>query len=438
MSSRIPAAGRAPEPNAPRASCPAWIAAVALVCSLLASLLWSPDLEATPEEEAELRRALAADASVATPKPATSAVPLPTAATPSNAPRTGAGRFAQLQTILPDISLILDTALAAFAGAPAAQLGNHDPRDNGFNLQQLELHMESAVDPYLELQTNIVFAQFGVEVEEAYARTTTLPGRLQLRAGQFLARVGRSNPTHPHAWKFVDQPLLNGKFFGSEGQRGLGAEVSWLAPLPWYAEVVVGGAMADGACCSRSFDGATKISLRTPTDLVWNLRLEQFYDFGPKLGVLLGLGTLLGPNSTGNGNRTAIAVGDLMLRYRDPADPQRRALTWQTEWMGRRRQVVDGKLDDWGLTSTLSARLALRWEAALRFEHVLGVVGDPLDPDWSGDRTRVAAQTTFYPSHFSRLRAQLAWDHRRADDSRGIAAFLALEVLIGAHGAHDY
>ncbi len=127
-----------------------------------------------------------------------------------------------------------------------------------------------------------------------------------------------------------------------------------------------------------------------------------------------------------------------MLRYRDPADPQRRALTWQTEWMGRRRQVPGDALQDWGLTSSVVARVALRWEAGARVEHVTGVADDPLDPAWSAARTRLAAQATFYPSHFSRLRAQVAWDRRRADDATGLAAFLALEVLIGAHGAHDY
>ncbi|MEY3014868.1 MAG: hypothetical protein RIT45_3603, partial [Pseudomonadota bacterium] len=214
--------------------------------------------QSTAEEAAELERAMAADAAERagrpTRRPATSAG-LPAATTRTEgapgltAPAPAASRFQQLQTILPDISLILDTAAAAFIGAPPAQLGNHDPRDAGFNLQQLELHMESSVDPYLQLETNIVFAQFGVEVEEAYARTTRLPGRVQLRAGQFLARAGRSNPKHPHAWHFADQALVNGKFFGSEGQRGLGAEVSWLAPLPWYVELIAGAAMADGACC---------------------------------------------------------------------------------------------------------------------------------------------------------------------------------------------
>lgn len=73
----------------------------------------------------------------------------------------------------------------------------------------------------------------GVEIEEVYATTTSLPANLQLRAGQFLTRFGRFNPTHPHTWDFVDQPLIIGNFFGPDGNRGVGAELSYLMSLPF-------------------------------------------------------------------------------------------------------------------------------------------------------------------------------------------------------------
>ncbi len=379
-------------------------------------------------DQAELERALSRDADAAGSA---------SAATPAPNPAGPAASATNWRTILPDISLILDTALGAFIGAPR-QTGAHDPAQSGFNLQQLEMHLESSVDPYLELQANLVFAQFGVEVEEAYGRTLAAPLGLQLRMGQFLTRAGRSNPTHPHAWHFADQALVNGKFFGGEGQRGLGAEVSWLAPLPWVVELIASAAMPNGACCARSFGGAQAINVGGPRDLAWNLRLEQFFDLSQRAALLIGVGGLAGPNSTGFWNRTEIAIADVMFRWRDPTDAQRRAVTIQLELMGRRRQVPGRLLRDAGLTAQAVARLALRWEAGLRLEHVLGVADDPLDPSWSQDRTRSTAQITFYPSHFSRLRAQVAWDRRPAEARDGFSAFLAFEALIGAHGAHSY
>lgn len=419
----------------------------ATIATLLAAVAIARLAAATPAPSAAdqetLRRALAADAA-ARPAPA---APLPAAASPTAptfaatppppAASAAAGIPAGASRLLPDISLIFDTALAAFVGSPR-QAGGHDPQANGFNLQQLELHLASAIDPYLDLQANIVFATEGVEVEEAYVRTLGLPGRWQVRAGQLLARAGRSNPTHPHAWKFVDQPLLNGKLFGSEGQRGLGAEASWLAPTPWYLELVVAAAMPDGACCALSLDGGEARGVQGPQHLVWNVRLEQFFDLGPRWMLLVGAGGLFGPHASGLGNRTDIWIGDLTLRHRDRGDQQRRALTWQTEAMWRRRQLPGRLLQDGGVTSTLVAQVALRWEAGLRGEVVTGVAGDPLDPTWTAARGRAAAQVTFYPSHFSRLRAQLAWDRRPAEARDGWAAFLALEGVIGSHGSHAF
>jgi hypothetical protein len=106
----------------------------------------------------------------------------------------------------PDISFIADFALAAFNHDDNLQQGGHDPTENGFNLQALEMAVSADVDPYFKFNSNIVFGTDGVELEEAYATTLSLPASLQVRAGQFLTRFGRINPTHPHAWDFWDQP----------------------------------------------------------------------------------------------------------------------------------------------------------------------------------------------------------------------------------------
>ena len=338
----------------------------------------------------------------------------------------------------PNISLILDTAAAWFSSDKPMQTGAHDPNSTGFNLQQLELHIESAVDPYFEMQTNIVFAQFGVEVEEAYARSLSLPGRMQIRAGQFLAPLGRLNPTHPHSWKFADQPLVNGKFLGSEGLRGLGIEASWLLPTPWYAELTSAVQMGRDACCARSFWGGDALPVKSPLDLVAIARLAQFFPVDNDWSVMWGLSAVLGPNSSGVGNRTEIYGSDLFVRFRPIADPQRRSLSWHTEWLFRARQTPGDSLQDQGWMTSLVWQYALRWEVGARAERVTGVANDPLDPQWTGDRGRYTGQWTFYPSHFSRFRLQASVDTPSWREDPVIAVFVAGEVLIGAHGAHKF
>ncbi len=342
-----------------------------------------------------------------------------------------------LQSMNPAMSFILDVAAGYFTIDTPDQRGAHDPSRTGFTFQQLELSVNANVDPFFRFDANLVFGEFGVEIEEAYASTLRLPGNFQLRAGQFLTRFGRINGTHPHQWSFMDQPLVNAKFFGGEGSRGLALEVSWLAPLPWYLELVASSGNPTGDCCARSFLGDAEIPLTGPEDLLYTLALEQFIPFDPSWSLSVGLSSQLGPNNTGPGNRSVIHGADLYLRYRPVDSTERAALSWQTEVMFRSRQVPGDLLQDLGLYSQLVWNLSLRWELGLRYEFVTGVAEDPLDLDWDAERQRYAAQVTFYPSHFSRVRAQVNHDYPRYAEAYW--AFLVnLEVLVGAHGAHQF
>jgi len=352
-----------------------------------------------------------------------------------------------LQSMNPDMSLILDVAGALFSTQTNLQTGAHDPRQMGFNLQQLELHVSSAVDPFFRFEANVVFSLFGVEIEEACATTLSLPFALQARVGQFLTRFGRLNATHPHTWNFADQPLVLGKFMGSEGNRGLGGELSWLAPLPWYLEILGSVTSAGGECCARSFFGGEDLGVRSPLDVVGTAAVKQFFPFGDDLSALVGLSAQSGPNPSGRWTRTELYGGDLTLRYRPVASSNRTAVWFQGEGIVRRRQVPGTVLSDAGFYAQVVGQFLLQWELALRVEGVTGLVNDPLDPDWTGLRTRTSAQLTYYPSHFSRVRLQGAYGTPGAYEdplpSTLLAdpvwsCFVALEFLVGAHGAHTF
>lgn len=389
-----------------------------LAATLLTLALAAPGVaQPTPDEAAALAAALAADA---TAEPA-----------PPTAPPPPAGAL----TTNPDIALILDVAATAY-DTPPAPTGAHDPGDTGFHLQQLEMHLSSNVDPYFRLDANLVFSAFGVEVEEAYGTTLALPAALQLRAGQFLTRFGRHNPTHPHAWRFADQPLVMGKFFGAEGSRGLGLEASWLAPLPWYTELVASATSAAGACCARSYYNDDPLRIESPADLLYTTALKQFWALGSDWSLGLGLSAQLGPNASGPDNRSEIYGADLLIRYRDPTDPDRSALTLRAEGLYRTRQIPRDRLADYGGVAELVYSIDAYWETGARYDYVRGLDGDPLDPDWTRDRHRYSAQITYYPSHFSRVRLQGNHDRGGPLNTPSTGLIVALELLIGAHGAH--
>jgi hypothetical protein len=382
-------------------------------------------------DQAAIERALAADAQAIAPPP--DAVPAAKAA-PSTA-----------GLMNPDMSLITDVALAAFSEDEPLQTGGHDPRKNGFTLQQVELSLSKAVDPYFRFDSHIVFSQFGVEVEEAYATTLALPWNLQLRAGQFLTRVGRLNSTHPHAWDFADQPFAIGRLFGAEGNRGLGVEASWLTPLPWYVELVGSVTDAAGEATARSFFGGDDLGVRSPLDLQALTAAKQFFPLSEDLSLAWGLSALFGPNATGHGNRTEVYATDLYLKYRPITFASTTVVSLQAEWFYRRRQIPDDVLADASGYAILFWRFAARWALAARYEHGTparnraGDLGDDyLDPSWKAQRQRISAAATFWPTEFSRLRLQGSSDLPGWRGGATWAAFLTAEFVIGAHGSHKF
>lgn len=381
---------------------------------------WAQDSDVSPEELEELQRALGADQAEA----------------PADEPLGQLG--AAIQSMNPDIAVILDFAGAWYSSDDARGFGGHDPSKTGFNLQQLELSIGATVDPVFRFDANLVFAQFGVELEEAYATTLGLPVGLQVRFGQMLFRFGRINATHPHAWSFVDQPLVVGKMLGSEGSRGLGGELSWLTPLPWYVELVASVGEATGECCARSFYGGADPGFDGAEDLLTTLALKQFFPFDDDWSLSWGLSAQLGPNATGNGNRTELYASDLYLRYYPVASQSRSSLSLTVEGVFRTRQVPDDVLQDWGGYAQLVWRIDADWEVGGRSEYLSGVAGDPLDPGQEGERARYAVAATYYPSHFSRLRLQGAADVPEWAADPVWSVVLAAELVVGAHGAHSF
>ena len=424
-----------------------WRLARSALATVAAALIGGPVAAdelppAEPQDDEDMRdimKALGEDAAAhgesGEPLPAAAAA-APTA--PAGGP-TGGGLTASNE-MNPSISIVVDVALAYFSTDENDQRGGHDPTVNGFNLQQLELSVQAAVDTYFRLDANIVFSLFGVEIEEAYGTTLSLPLNLQVRAGQFLTRFGRLNNTHPHAWHFVDQPLLHGKFFGSEGQRGLGLELSVLLPLPWYVEVLASVSGASGGATMRSFLGNQTPRLDGPEDLLYVAAIKQFFPLSSDWSLAWGISGALGPNPTGRDNRTDIYGTDIFLKWRPVTYGSYQVVSLETEWMWRRRQVPGAVLEDFGGYAQLFWQFDQRWAAAARYEFLSPVTGgaDYLDPGQERAEHRVSANLTFWPTEFSRIRAQYSAHVPLWRDEVTHAAFLALELVVGAHGAHAF
>jgi hypothetical protein len=387
--------------------------------------------------------------------------------------RAGAGPL-RLLDISFDLLGAAGASTATEAELRSLEAGGHDPKNRGFTLQNIELTFSGVVDPYLRGDSHIVLlideaGETVVELEEAYLTSLDLPFNLQLKAGQFFTGFGRLNPTHPHSWDFVDQPVVNSRFFGPDGLRSPGAQLSWLTPLPFFTELAVGAQNAHGETATsfrnapgETFAGRTLIErdVRSAADLLYLARLRASFDAGEELTLVPGLSALLGPNASGARTRTQIYGADLYVKWRPLINNQGWPfVSWQTEAMYRSYEagaVLDADvaiaeertLADVGLYSQLLWGFARPWVAGLRYDHALGEADTftLADVNYASqsdslrdERQRYSAVLTYHPSEFSKLRLQYSYDRAQfLSEGDAHSAYLQFEILLGAHGAHKF
>lgn len=267
---------------------------------------------------------------------------------------------------------------------------------------------------------------------------------------------------HPHAWDFVDAPLINGTLLGPDGLRGVGAQVAWVLPTPFYSQALL--AMQNG-------QGGTGYSFRNPgedgtfydrptidrrtngiSDLVFTPRLETSVDLTSTQTILTGISAAFGPNDTGADARTQIYGADLFYKWK-PANAEGGwpFVKWQSEVIYRRFEAGRGLAEafpvaetfhDWGAYSQVIWGFHKGWAAGLRGDFVSNddspVTTDPM----RRSRSRISSDLSWYPSEFSKLRLQYNHDFLRSTDLLPQADedsfFLMYEISLGAHGAHKY
>ena len=399
------------------------------------------------------------------------------------------------------LDLSLDALVAAGGSSEddetlgSLQAGGHDPKRNGFTVQNVELSAIGAVDPYLTGEAHMIFFldpetdnETVVELEEAFATTQALPYGLQLEAGHFLTEFGRINPTHPHAWKWIDQPVINTRLFGADGMRNPGFRVGWLLPVSWFSQAHFGMQDATGETMPSFLGGSVEHAhgaeeeahgleeeaahaelergiggrpifdrdVRGLDDFVYLARFENGADLTDEWSGKLGFSGLFGPNATGDDGETRIYGADLVVKWRR-ADNFRGwpFFLWESEVSARDFEAdrfadaddldlaLGGKtLHDWGFYSQGLYGFAVRWAAGLRVEYATGD-GETLetgrDADaFRDDRLRLSPLLVFDPSEFSRLRLQYNFDDADHLDDHAHSVWLGLEFLYGVHPAHSY
>jgi hypothetical protein len=401
----------------------AWLVAAALaVAAVVPRAAGAEDpmkAAAPPDERKQLEAEIAKELGVGAAATA--------AAAPAPAPAASAGGLGPLARLilLPDISAIGSFAAvydSYDAASRSPRSGSTGPAEKPtFLFQELELALQSVIDPYARADIFVSFTPGDVSVEEAYLTTLSLPAGLQLRAGRFFTPVGRINGTHPHTWDFLDAPLAHDRLVGNEKLAGPGLDASWLAPLPWFAELQL------AAQTTAPFPGDDQ-------RLTGTARLSQFLALSD--AGTLGVGLSATRRDEGSGAFRDLGAVDLFAKYRPPSG--RAYVTLQGELYARRYRggaSADGG-DGWGTYAQLFWRRDEWYGYGLRWDRAPAAGAQPTAP-FSGIEQRWSAVGDWFLTEFQRIGLQVAYD-QRPGGQEGWEALLHLEFVIGAHGAHPF
>lgn len=363
----------------------------------------------------------------------------------------------------------------------------HGVLERGFNLRAGEIAFSASVDPYFDANLMLtVDSGGGVELEEAYFDTRTLPAGLKLRGGKFLSGIGYLNSQHPHTWDFVDQNLPYRTLLGEHGIMDTGVQLNWLprtgslytllgvellqgneqvfatAGEETPTERADGAALAGGAAGELSGEKAgprlfTAYAKFAP-DLgdnhalqfgLWGARARQHQevhdhtleDPASLVDALEGTSTLWGT--------------EWVYKYDAPGAYGQGDLKLTAEYLRERKKLSVAFHEDGALVG--APRLftqdglylagvygfAPNWQLGVRYD-VTGLTNKLDGPSgrlWDkNDSDRWTLSLTRHFSEFSRLRLQASTARLWEDDVRDRVhqVFLQYQHSLGAHGAHKF
>jgi hypothetical protein len=295
-------------------------------------------------------------------------------------------------------------------------------------LNEAEVSFQAVVDPYIRADFFVSFGRdevtnkYGVDIEEAYLTTLSLPARLQLRAGKFKGAVGKINPVHAHALPFIDLPNAYENLFG-EGLADEGISLSWLLPnKKFYQELVVQA--TSGREESPSF-------MKSETGRFLYLgHLKNFFTLSDNATLEAGITGITGPNDSAR--ITNIGAFDLTYKWKPVRMNTYRSLTWQSEIFYSHANRTDTTTSkSLGLYSFLTYQIAKRWFLTGRYDYA----ERPFDKTIVEQAFSLSAG--WYATEFSKMEIEF----KTTDDniqSRYYQGWLRWIFVIGAHGAHQY
>lgn len=367
----------------------------------LDSLLAAKDTTPAADDLAALRAAAAAASGRAD-----------TVAPADTAPQQFVGRERNLNQLNPEISVTGD--IRAYAQANGAQRDNFDPRE-------VEIGFQSALDPYSHTKIFVALEGGEVDIEEAYAYWTGLPGRIRLDVGKVRQQIGELNRWHLHALPETEYPLALTTYAGEEGLVGTGLSFYWAAPTSGALGVHEFWAQATQGTNEGLFDGGNRLAVLGHVNNFWQVNNSTYFQVGATGSYGTNPDTAL---------KTTLGALDFRLTWRPPARALYREWTLRAELFGIQKERAGVGQTRYGGYVATTYRLDRRWIAGLRYDYVEA-------PEGPQDIVRqIVPSLTMWQSEWVYLRGQYVY-RRDLTGTTGQLAFQAVWA-IGPHKHEIY
>lgn len=373
----------------------------------------------------------------------------------------------------PDVSLILqgryahleDRAHRHISGFLESGGGHeHGETKRGFSIDHTELVLSASIDPYFRGYATFAINDGEIGTEEAWFQTTALGRGLSLKGGRYRSGIGYLNEQHPHAWDFVDNPLIYKGTFG-EALTLDGVQAKWVAPVPLYLELGAEAARGLGEFNGNGIGAYTLFA-----HLGDDVGASNSWRLGASYGRLKtenrenDIGQISGGHAeTAFTGRTRFAGADFVWKWAPDGNPKERNFKFQTEYYKRWEKgdlqcfdpdpaavnSCDG--DPAGLLDTAQSgwyaqgvyQFMPRWRVGYRYDRIslgnidYGALNANLRRPRGFTPERNSVMFDYSPSEFSRIRLQYS-----RDESSLLGAenqwFVQYIHSLGAHGAHKF
>ncbi len=283
----------------------------------------------------------------------------------------------------PDISFVGDSRLSVRQNAPP-EIG-----DNGLEVDfhELEIAATGYLNPFsrADVYLGIHGTEGPIEIEEASATLLRgLPFNLQMKIGQYLVDFGKLSTQHPHQWSWMKRPLMHQAYFGGDGLRDVGLNISTFLPIGTSAFTVSANLLQGDFFGGHHHHDGEEHQDEAEHELGGSGRISIFTSISDFTSLEGGVSGLYGQHDAAHDHWTTMGNLDLKLKWRPD---MYRSLTVVAEGLIGYREVIADTLDETSTENVSSYGLfaAVDYQFRRRYD-VGGFVDYAQDPDDSHDQ----------------------------------------------------